>query len=354
MTTSYSMTMMRRQARSRGFLALGLTSALLLVGSSAQAQTTDSLSVTAGERSVENRDIVATLSGGLSDPIASSPRWYNLQLRATYLGAGGLLLAEDYLSPLSYGGYTISLQHERARHLYRTPSEEDASLWQRIKGTAPRTADPRWLWHQFFAADYGSTTNPAGNATIMRLQARYETAWLYQLYQGQWGRLRLGPGLAIGVGGLYSTRNGNNPATFKQDNSLTLALSYDYRLPSPSFPIQLRLMSRMDLLGTQFSQRYGESYYEMLYVSEALDHRFALVHLGNQLSQQFRASIDIPIWDRAIVSLSYRFQHRGWEVNGLRSRQTEHVAGIGFVQYIEPRGGRQTLRHGTDRQPLPL
>lgn len=274
---------------------------------------------------------------------ATPERHYNVQMRASYIGAGGLVLADRYLSPLSYGGYTLSMQHERARYLYRTPEGCAPSLWARLSGSAPRTENRRWLWHSFISGDYSSTTNPAGNASIMRLQGRFDTSWLYQLYSGRWGQLGVGPGYTLGIGGLYSSRNGNNPATLKLDQSLTLSMHYSYRLPWVSFPLLVRLSSRTDLLGMQFAQQYGESYYEMLYVSQSLGKNLALSHLGNQLGQQLRLSLDVPLWDRGIVSLSYRLQHRAWRVHQVFNRQTDHTLSIGLVRYIQPRGGRSLL-----------
>lgn len=266
-------------------------------------------------------------------------------LRASYLGLGGVVLSDSYLSPLNYGGYTIHFASETAQWRYRGRGLGGLLLG---RGYAPSPAEDeapaRWLRHRLVSVDYSSTTNPTGSGTMLRLQARWEAARLYKLYDGSLGRILLGPGYTAGVGGLYNSRNGNNPATLKLDASLTLALHYSYRLPWHAFPMQVRLATRTDLIGTQWSQQFGESYYEMYYVSGEFGKRFGLMHLGNQLGVQIRLAIDLPLFRHTDLSIAYRLQHRRWEINHLITRQSDHTLSLGLVRYIRalaPREVRQ-------------
>lgn len=280
-------------------------------------------------------------------PSTLSERVYAPYMQATYLGAGGIKLSDSYLSPLNYGGYTLSLQTEWMRYRYRA-QPTDGGLWRkltdRLLGTYPRQIDQRWLIHRLVSVDYGSTTNPAGNASIMRLQGRWQGNLLYRLAQGHWGQIDLGPGYSLGVGGLYSTRNGNNPATLKADLGLTLGAHYSWRASWRVLPMAVRLSGVLDLVGTQFSQQFGESYYELYLVSEAWRQRLSFTHLGNQLGAQLRLSIDVPVGDLGIVSINYRLQHRAWTVEYLRTHHTDHTISLGLVRYLQARGGRQMLR----------
>lgn len=278
---------------------------------------------------------------------APSERTYAPYMQATYLGAGGLTLSDTYLSPLNYGGYTLSLQTEWMRYRYKA-QPTDKGLWRRLTdrllGTYPRQINQRWLVHRLASVDYGSTTNPAGNASILRLQGRWQTNWLYRLAQGRWGQIDLGPGYSLGIGGLYSTRNGNNPATLKADLGLTLGAHYSWRAGWRVLPLAVRLSGALDLMGTQFSQQFGESYYELYLVSRAWPKRLSFTHLGNQLGGQLRLSIDVPVGDLGIVSMNYRLQHRAWMVEHLRTQYTDHTLSLGLVRYLQARGGRQMLR----------
>lgn len=266
-------------------------------------------------------------------------RHYNVRMNTLSAGYGGVLLRDDYLSPLSYGGYSISMLSEWAQYRYR-PAGKPVGILGRMLGMRARTTDTRWLSLRHLAVDYSSALNPAGNASITRLQGRWEDARLYRLLDTDYGRLDLGGGYTLGVGGLYSSRNGNNPATLKLDLNLSLALHYSYRLPWRTLPALLRIATRTDLVGTQFSQQYGESYYELYYVTGQEFQRFSLVHLGNQWGQQVRVSLDLPVLDLCTLSLQYRYQGRSWTVHGLYNSQTDHTLALGLVRYLQPRGGR--------------
>lgn len=265
------------------------------------------------------------------------PITYVPQLRSQYLGIGGVMLRDTYLSPLNYAGVGISYMAEMSRHLYRYVGSESFAK-KYLMGQAEREAHPRWLTNRYLAIDLAKTLNPAQNANIIRLNARYERSWLYRVYHGALGRVDVGGGMTLGVGGLYSTRNGNNPATVKLDAALALSLGYSYRLPWERFPALIRLTSRTDLIGTQFSQQYGESYYELYYVSEAIVRRLHLAHLGNSIGQQLRLTIDLPIAEWLTLSAGYRMQYRTSSVARLDHRQTDHIAFLGITRYILPQG----------------
>lgn len=257
-------------------------------------------------------------------------------LKATYLGAGGIVLRDTYLSPLNYGGYNLHFSAETAQYRYRGQGLGGLLLGRGYATDQAGLGASRWLSHHLLSVDYSLTDNPAGNASIHRLQGRWESARLYPLYQGKLGKLMLGGGYTLGVGGLYSTRNGNNPATLKLDGALTLAVSYSQQFTLWGHHLLLRLTSRTDLVGVQWSQQYGENYYELYSVSKAFARRFYLTHLGNQLGQQIRCSLDLPLFRHSMLSLNYRLQYRSWTLNQISNRQTDHTLSLGLVRYLTP------------------
>lgn len=282
---------------------------------------------------------------------APSERFYNVRMKLSSLGIGGVILNDDYLSPLRYGGLGVSYTNESSQLRYRSLSDQ-VPLTQRLLGNMPRVTSTRWLSQRHFVLTLGQSKNPAGNATISHLQARLSGSRQYRLYAGEWGRVYLGPGYTIGGGGLYSSRNGNNPATLKVDASFGLALSYSYRLPWESFPALIRLSSRTDILGVQWGQEYGESYYELYYLSKAWTKRFALSYLGKSWGQELRLNIDLPLWDRVVYNIGYRFHHKSWTHSNLYNRMSEHTLSLGITRYLRPIGGRQ-WQH-TQKQSVPF
>lgn len=261
--------------------------------------------------------------------------------QASYIGLGGVVLRDDYLSPLSYGGLNLGVSRESLHKRYSGLGVLGL-LWGR-KRPMGDTEGTTWLSHRLFSADLSSTENPAGNASIYRVQARWDYARLYRLLSSRWGTLRLGPGYTLGLGGLYSSRNGNNPATFKADASLGIAVHYTHRLPIMGLPIGLKAQLRADLLGVQWSQHFGESYYELLFLREQVMKRLQLVHLGNQQSFQLRLGIDLPLMRGADISLMYRMQCRSWQLNDLPNRQVDHGVYVGLVRYLHKESGSRRL-----------
>lgn len=252
-----------------------------------------------------------------------------VRMRTTSLGVGGIVLKDEYLSPLNYAGTVYAFNDERNSLITRD-----------------------WVNQKVFSLSFGDTNNPAKNATIYALRARINQHFLRQIYHGAFGKLSVGPGYTIGVGGLYSTRNGNNPATLKLDGSLSLGISYSYRMPSNRLPILFRLSSRTNLIGTHWGQGYGESYYSMYYVSKDLGKRFVLTHLANAFSQELRLNIDIPIFKHLITSLSYQFSYHQWKINNLTNQQNSHAIMVGLTRYMQPLGGTKWLRENIQILPF--
>lgn len=234
---------------------------------------------------------------------------------------GGMILKNTYLSPLNYGGAAIGYYNETNR------------------------AYTKHVGNKFFSVTLGKTENPAGNAHIYALQGRLYGARQYYLYRGKWGCLYAGPGYNLGIGGLYSTRNGNNPASFQADGSLALSVGYAYRLNWQLSPILFRLSSHIDLLGTHWGQDFGESYYEMTYLSKSLGKKFNFTHIGNAYTQDIRLNIDIPIYKRAIISLMGTLEIQNWTINQIDNKRNTYVLGIGFTNYMESTGGKKWLRN---------
>lgn len=279
-------------------------------------------------------------------PRDPQPVEHNLGLSSQYLGIGGIVLRDTYLSPLRYGGYTLSYLGEYSRLGYRLRRGDGESIPSRLPAfwpTAPRVADPLWLHHRAVSLDYAHTLNPAGNASIRHLQLRLDRSLMYRLGQGSWGRLYLGAGLRAGAGGLYSSRNGNNPATGRVDLALTATLRYGYQFPWVRFPARVRLMAWGDLLGMAFAQEFGENYYELYEQQSSLLNRLTWTHPANTLGYRLLLALDLPVWDYTTLSIGYRVQGRHAQLNHIRSRQSDHTLYLGITSYLRTHRGRQAV-----------
>lgn len=268
------------------------------------------------------------------------PVYYNEQMRSFQLGSGGLLLRDAYLSPLGYGGYTLSVLSERSHFGYRSDVAGVSTLRANLLPSPWRVVDERWLHHQMMSFDYGTVLNPARNANIRRLQFRLDRSLAYCTYSSGWGDLFLGGGLTLGVGGHYHSRNGNNPATAKVDMAFTANVIYTYQAPWKVFPLRLTLYNTTELLGVAFAQGFGENYYELYQYEPSVLSRLHITQPLNRIGNQTRLRLDLPVWDYLTLSLGYRFQLRSWSPNHTPNSQLDHTGYIGFVSHIKPIGGR--------------
>lgn len=253
----------------------------------------------------------------------------SIRLNRIRFGGGGVVLRDEYLSPLNYAGFVVNYSDENVRLSKHHRLAESSLL-----------------------VSLGQTKNPAQNGSISILHSRLSGSRLFPLYRGRLGILYFGPGYTIGLGGLYSNRNGNNPATFKMDAHLSLSMSYGYRLNWDKCPILLQLSSRTDLLGTRWSQGFGESYYEMYYLSKALGKRFHLSHLGNGIGQELKFSLDIPIYKKITINLNYGYTFYSSNINELNSIQSLHTLGLGLTSYTSVLGGKKWVQ--SNKQLLPF
>ena len=185
-------------------------------------------------------------------------RQSNIIAHSQYLALGGVKLGNTYLSPLNYGGTTCSVVSEHTRLGYRSLPEARRARGS-LFGYTPRTTDPRWLRHSVLAVDLSTTTNPAGNGSIYSLTARYDRGGLRCISQGRWGKLSLGASAVGLIGGMYSARNGNNPASVDLALSFGPSALYSLRFGSARFPFLFKAYAHTDLLGVAFSQDFGES-----------------------------------------------------------------------------------------------
>ena len=266
------------------------------------------------------------------------------------MGLGGALLRDTYLSPLRYGGKAFSYISEVTRLGYQRRADSVAAAGS-LFSYHGRQADQRWRRHTLLTVDLGLTTNPAGNASIYTLQGRYDWGYLRQLYNGKWGTLSVGGSLSALAGVRYSTRNGNNPASLDFGLSIGPSLLYSKRLGGEKLPMLAKLYLRSGLLGTTFSQEFGETYYELYYYTKPLK-RFSLAHPGNAPELQLLTSLDLPVLDYLTLSIGYRWDYREKRLHHLRSGYSQHSLLIGVSTTLLPLQGRRVRSSHSSSLPF--
>ncbi len=211
---------------------------------------------------------------------------------ATMVGVGTVRQQDTYLSPLTYRGTQLTLLHESLRPCT-------------LKGRELRS---QHLWQ----ADASLTDNAPDRTSYLGMLLRYDYALLLPLRPWPWLRVWAGPQAGASIGGLYSTRNGNNPAQALADVHMgaTLAATAGFTLWRQSMAV--RAQADWQLLGLMFSPEYGQSYYEV----------FALGNKGHNLC--WRTPLSVPT-TRSLVTLDWHLRTTTLRVGALFDLRQSHV-----------------------------
>ncbi len=270
---------------------------------------------------------------------------YAVKMQSSYLGLGGLLIKDEYLSPLNYGGTSISFMSESNRFAYLPKKEAAKEGFGALLSLPFHFAiNPKFLRHNLYSFDLGSSRNPAGNGAMYLIAFRWDSSLMYRLMKNQFGQAHLGLGMKTDFALLYNTRNGNNPVNTDASLALTAHLHYAYRLPWRFCPILFRLSSTIDLLGIRHAIGYGESYYHAYGEKLNLGEHLAFVSLNNQFVEQLRLSLDLPIANYFTLSLSYRARINNFNYNSRVRNFYAHTFSLGLTRYILPLSEKESFQ----------
>ena len=248
-------------------------------------------------------------------------------LHSTLYGVGTSNVLDTYLSPYNYTGIDVRLMRETMRPTH--------------------LAHGHIHYQTFIDLDGGYLRNRTQNVHEWVAGVRYANAWMYQFVSMESGAATGGmpsymmPGafnLYAGLqpsaylGGIYNTRNGNNPAQAKFDimvNATAMA-EYNLRLFHHVFPVRYQLT--IPLLGAAFSMNYGQSYYECFCLGD-YDHNVVFANIINMPSMRHLLTLDIPI-RRNFLRVGWSGEFNQAKFNGLRYHSFSNNFMIGFTKYF--------------------
>lgn len=246
-------------------------------------------------------------TGHLSAQSATTPE--RPVLSAWMLGLGSSHIADTYLSPLKYQGWSAAIAYERLQ----------ASPW------SPRD----WVMQLKVSGDLDRAENPVRNATM----------WAAQLH-ASWGMMRrwelsslgltvgVGPALRLEGGCIYNARNSNNPASAKGAVTLDAAAYVAKTFNIFKRRVTLRYQPTLPVIGAFFSPKYDELYYEMY-----LGNHSGLVHpawWGNRFKLDNLVTADIALGATAI-RLGYECDWMSSKVSNLTTRMITHRFVLGVT-----------------------
>lgn len=223
------------------------------------------------------------------------------------LEAGGTHLADTYLTPLIYKGYSLALGYER---------------WQAMK------FDPeKWVMRLAFRGEWDDADSPAGNASM----------W-YAGLDARWAMMRrwnIMPGFTAGVGGatgiaggcMYNGRNGNNPASAKVQWTVDAAGYVAWNGRIGRLPVTASYLMTLPVTGAFFGPEYGELYYEIwLGNTRNLAH---WAHWGNYFAMDNLLALDLHLGSTSL-RVGYRGRVLSTNVSHLTTRITSNTFVLGL------------------------
>ncbi len=249
-----------------------------------------------------------------------------VSMRSSMLGVGSANVLDTYLSPYNYTGPELRIMRETMR-------------MTRLMGG--KVSNQTMI---DFNVSY--LENRAGTANEWAGGVRYSIGWHYNVAllgdeafhlsknNGKSGDLGMafGPMLSGYLGGVYNTRNGNNPAQAKADICIDLSAMLYYNLRLFKRNILLRYQMTVPMLGVAFSPNYGQSYYELFSLGH-YDHNVVFAHVGNMPSMRHLFTADIPL-GRSTLRVGYGGQFNQAEFNNLRYHSYSHNFLLGFVKRV--------------------
>lgn len=241
--------------------------------------------------------------------------------RSSLIGIGHTNILDTYLSEEKAYGTEL-------RYMWEKTNRREASRWSSLWG------------HDAFVSKAGTRGNSNSYLGAM-YNLRY--GWHYNLdvntgsgtaashgVQPQPLNIRLGLLADFSLGGLYNTRNSNNPAQARAALSIDPSLLATWRFSIKGRPFTLRYQASMPIVGIAFSPNYGQSYYE-IFTQGNYDHNVVVTSpfSGPQFRQKL--TLDFRLW-RTTFSVGYYGDIRQMQANNLKFHQYTHGVAIGVIK----------------------
>lgn len=241
---------------------------------------------------------------------------------AYMLEGGSSSVADSYLSPITYRGWSAAFAYERMQ--------------------AMKFDSDRWVMQLGARIELDRGRNDAHNATTWRIEGNFSWGMLH--------RWRLLPGLTIAAGAstgidagcIYNPRNSNNPASAKLAWTVNATAYAAYNINIGRLPVTLRYQPTIPVAGLFFSPEYDELYYEIY-----LGNHDGLVHFawpGNRF-----AITNLLTADLHFGATSLRVGYRGYSLSSKANNLVTNIHTHTFVIGITGEWLSLSRRHELSR-----
>lgn len=237
---------------------------------------------------------------------------------ASLISIGHVDILDTYLSQEKATGLELRYNKERFNRKFVARSDSDATNNMKLR-----------KWSTFVSQEaLVSKAGTRGNSNSF-LGAMYNLrlGWHYNMDRSPFN-VRVGLLGDFTLGGIYNTRNSNNPAQLKLALSVDPSVVATWRFNIKDKPFALRYAASVPALGIAFSPNYGQSYYE-IFTRGNYDHNVVFTSPASGFQIQQQLLLDFRLWCTTFT-IGYLNDIRQLSANSLKYHQYTHAVTIGW------------------------
>lgn len=269
-------------------------------------------SLGAGAQAVSVAAEATTAGGSATSCCSAAPAPQRITSARWLWGMGRASVLDTYLSPLTYSGPNLTVEHLTER----------TARWGHGRIT---TVSRYTLQAASIKAQHGD-----GREWDAELSAA--GGWRYNLRPARGLRIGLGGVAELTTGFTYNSRGSNNPAQGRLGLSLGPSVLTEYAFSLWGRPASASLELEGQALGLQFAPEYGQSYYEIFSLGHS-DGTVHFTHPANCPTARLQALVTLPVWG-ARLTLGYLGDVRQSSLGGLKRHAWRNGFLIGYTRQL--------------------